>query len=294
MKKMLLTYILFLSLPFLYSQELINGNFKSHCVGNGFTVPTCVSDWYASHGNPTVKGEINKNTWAALIATKEGLEGVFTNYEFLSGKNYRISFKMKVTTSIIVADKILATANIRTSNELNTNFYNQYPKLPNQSELVWTKSIAKGNPDWENISISYTPKENNTQLWFYSALESQSTISDNKYAQFEIDDISITTSGEKKVNSSVKNEISFDQNTLEYIFPQVVKRNDFLNVRIHSGEVSEIQIIDLAGSVYKSNFTVLNKNYITLQLRNDIYEGSYVVKIIKKDSSVLIKNLTIK
>lgn len=294
MKKMLLTYILFLSLPVSHAQELINGNLKSNCIGNGFTVPTCVSDWYASHGNPIVKGEITKNTWASLRATKDGLEGIFTNYEFQSGKNYRISFKMKVATSIHVSDKIIASATIRTSNELNTNFYTQNPKLPNQSELVWTKNIKKEDIDWETISITYTPKENNSQLWFYSSLESQLSIPENKYAQFEIDDISITTSGQKNNAVIVKNETTTTQNTLEYIFPQVVKRNDYLNVRINSGEVNEIQIIDLAGSLFKTNFTVLNKNYITLQLRNDIYEGNYIVKIIKKDGTVITKNLTIK
>lgn len=291
---MLLTYILFLFLASLQSQELNNGNFNSNCIGNGFTVPTCVADWYASHGNPLVKGTITKNTWASLNATKNGIEGVFTNYEFLSGKNYNISFKVKVTTSINASDKIIATSNVRTSNELNTNFNNQNVNLPNQSELVWTKNITKGNIDWETISISYTPKTNNSQLWFYTSLQSQFEISEKKYAQFEIDDIKIITSGQKRNSTVQNNEDKTSQNTLEYIFPKVVQRNDYLNIRINSGEVKEIQIIDLAGSVFKMDFTVLNKNYLNLKLKNDIYEGNYIVKIIKTDDTIITKNLVIK
>ncbi|NHN28018.1 hypothetical protein FIA58_020260 [Flavobacterium jejuense] len=295
MKKLLLIYILILFLPSsLQSQELINGNLNSNCIGNGFTAPTCVSDWYASHGTPNIEGNITKNTWASLTSTKDKIEGVFTNYEFLSGKSYRISFKMKITTSINAADKILASANVRTSNELNANFQSQNPPLPNKSELVWTKNITKGNPNWENISISYTPKENNSQLWFYTSLKSQLSTSENKYVQFEIDDISISTSGQKRVTTTEKNESNLNQDALEYIFPKVVQRNDYLNVRINSGEVREIQIIDLAGSIFKNQFTILNKNYINLKLKKDIYEGNYIVKIIKKDNSTITKNLTIK
>ena len=300
MKKMLLVNILSLSLFLfsysLYSQEFINGNFNSNCIGNGFTAPSCVSGWYASHGNPYIQGDINKNTWATLIANKNGIEGIFTNYEFTVGKSYHISFKMKVATTINSIDKIVTTANLRATNELKSNFHTE-KYSPNKSELIWTKGITKSSQDWENISISYTPKDNNSQLWFSISMSSNLNINESQYSLFEIDDISITTTGQKRSFANQKkgsNKEAINTNQLEYIFPETVNKDDLVNVRINSGEVSEIQIIDLAGSAFKADFTVLNKNYVNLKLQKNIYEGNYIVKVIKKDNTTITKKLTIK
>ncbi|VXC03004.1 conserved exported hypothetical protein [Flavobacterium sp. 9AF] len=299
MKNLLLTYTLFSFCLNLTAQEILNGNLNSNCTGNGFTAPSCVHNWFASHGTPLVQGNINKNTWASLTVNEENLEGIFTNYEFHSGKNYQISFKVKITTTINGIDKIISGANVRATNNLTSNFNTENPVLPNDSELIWSKNITKNTPDWETISISFTPKKNYNQLWFYINANATQRVSQEKYSQFEIDDIKITTSGQKKTNITEKTEhnvtaMSNSHRSSDYIFPETVQKNDFINVRISSGEISEIWVTDLAGNVFKTEFRVLSKNYINFQLRKDLYEGNYIVKAIKKDGTIISKNITIK
>lgn len=298
MKKTLLTYSLFLFTCGSFSQELSNGQLNSNCVGNGFTAPSCVSSWFASHGNPFVQGTIPKNTWAKLTTNEEGLEGIFTHYEFIPGKKYQVSFKVKITTTIGAVDKILTSANVKAVTDLTSNFNTKNPISPNDSEIIWTKNITQNSKDWESVSITFTPQKSNSQLWFYTSITSGKSIPINKYSQFEIDDISITTSGQKSTTIAEKKENTVattnSYRALEYIFPENVSKNDFLNIRINSGEISDIKITDLAGNTFTSEFKVLSKNYITFQLRKELYEGTYVVKATKKDGTIITKNITIK
>ncbi|WP_130736102.1 hypothetical protein [Flavobacterium sp. J27] len=298
MKRISLTCALFCLTLNLFAQELVNGTLNSNCIGNGFTAPSCVSNWFASHGSPFVQGNITKNTWASLSSNNEGIEGIFTHYDFIPGKNYTISFKVKITTTINAVDKILTTANVRATNNLTSNFNTQNSFSTNQSELIWSKSITKNSSNWESITISFTPRKSNSQLWFYTTINNNQNSNPEKYSQFEIDDIVISTSGQKHTVASLKNEsnspLTVTTRDLEYIFPDTVEKNDYVNVRINSGEVDEIQIIDLAGNTFKSDFRVLSKNYLSLQLRKDLYEGNYIVKVIKKDNSTIVQNLTIK
>ena len=85
MKKIVAITVFFLISFSTSSQTLTNGNLSGNCTGNGFSAPSCIKGWAASHGTPTVLRNLNKNTWAWLSIAKNNSEGIFTHYNFVAG-----------------------------------------------------------------------------------------------------------------------------------------------------------------------------------------------------------------
>lgn len=103
------------------AQQLSNGSLSGTCTGNGFTAPSCIKGWYSSHGDPTVLGNSNSNTWAWLNISNGNSDGIFTNYNFIIGKTYKISFRIKTLSTVEnsffpVANVVATTGLITTSN----------------------------------------------------------------------------------------------------------------------------------------------------------------------------------
>lgn len=291
MRKMLLTSILFLLYVVVNAQNIANSSLESNCVGNGFIAPNCVKNWHASSGYPIVAGEINGNTWALLASYKDKIEGIFSNYNFKIGETYKISFKIKVTTnnkSSLVSIK--ATTGLSYTNDSNKHIASQ------KNELIWSKDIVKSTNDWETISIKYSPETNNSQIWVFPSITSTTK---EHYSQIDIDDIEVSNTDKvanKKaaIASTEKTEVKKKTINSEYIFPEEISKGDYLNVRVSAKTVSEIHIIDLAGNVFKTNFTVLNDNYLKLQVSSRmILEGTYIVKVIKTDSTSFTRKLKV-
>lgn len=290
MKKMLLTNILFLSFCSLVGQNAINTAFTSTCIGNGFIAPTCVEGWYASSGYPMVLGDIKTNTWAALTSSQNKVEGIFTNYSFVLGKTYILSFRIKTET-----DCKGSIAAIKATTGLSHLDDSQADIIKANDELIWSKEFIGKSNKWELVSLKFTPSKNNYQLWLYTTVSPLANT--NGYAQIELDDIeisnndkSLTASKNKKDDESTSSNFSKS----EYIFPENINKGDYLNVRVNTDDVLEIHIIDLAGHVFKTNFTVINRNYINLLVNSKtILEGTYVVKIIKKNNIITTKKLIV-
>ncbi len=283
---MLLTSILVLLCSIVSAQNITNSSLESNCVGNGFIPPTCVKNWYASSGYPIVAGELNGNTWALLASYKDKSEGIYSSYNFKVGNTYRISFKVKATTnnkSSLVSIK--ATSGLSYTTDSNKHITSQ------KSELIWTKNITKSASNWETISLNYSPESNNSQIWIFPSIAPNSSSTKEDYSQIEIDDIEVSNTDKvanKKATivSTEKTETKKKTVKSEYIFPEEISKGDYLNIRVNSKTVSEVHIIDLAGNVFKTNFTILNDNYIKLLVSNKlILEGTYIVKVIKNDNT---------
>lgn len=291
---MLLTYILFLLIVTIKAQNIVNSSLESSCVGNGFINPTCVKNWYASSGYPIVAGESNGNKWALLSSFTNKIEGIYSNYNFKVGETYRISFKIKVATnnkSSLVSIK--ATSGLNYSNESSEKNTSQ------KSELIWNKDITKSTNNWETITFKYSPETNNTQIWIFPSVTSNNSTTNEHYSKIEIDDIEVSNTDKdanKKaaIASTEKTETKKKTVKSEYIFPEEISKGDYLNVRVSAKTVSEVHIIDLAGNIFKTSFTVLNDNYIKLQVSSRlILEGTYVVKVIKNDNTSFTNKLKV-
>ena len=290
MKKMVLTSILFTFYFPLVAQNITNSTLTSNCVGNGFIAPTCVTGWYASSGSPMVLGDIKLNTWAAITASPNKAEGIYTNYNFSKGKTYKITFKVKTETNTQNSFiKIKATTGLKHTATLKTESSKE------SDELIWSREMNTKSSNWESISIKFTPSKNNYQLWLFPAVSSSSKT--DSFAQIEIDDIEVSNTDKNAVvveNNKVEVKTSTNFSKTEYIFPETISKGDYLNVRVNTNEVKEIQIIDLAGNIFKTNFTILNRNYIKLLVNSKtIQEGTYIVKIIKTDNTSTTKKLIV-
>ena len=246
MKKLVLTSILFTFYFPLVAQNIINSTLTSNCVGNGFIAPTCVTGWYASSGSPMVLGDIKSNTWAALTASPNNAEGIFTNYNFSKDKTYKITFKIRTETN-----SPNSSINIKATTGLNHTDALKTENNKENDELIWSREMSVQSSKWESISIKFTATKNNFQLWLFPIVSSLSKT--DSFAQIEIDDIEISNTDKNAiVVENKKGEIKTSTNfsKTEYIFPETISKGDYLNVRVNTNEVKEIQIIDLAGNVF--------------------------------------------
>ena len=144
MKKIVVIIAIFLTTFLSYSQTLTNGSLSGNCTGNGFSAPSCIKGWAASHGTPTVLGNINNNTWAWLTVSKDTSEGIYTNYNFTAGKTYEISFKVKAYTNIEAIESKLQnpTVNIRATSALVHSTSKKPLQIEENSQLICSKAVT--------------------------------------------------------------------------------------------------------------------------------------------------------
>lgn len=192
--KKLFTSLLLLSLGISNAQCITNGSLNSSCTGNGFnTNNNCVQGWQASHGTPTVMGNPSTNTYAWLWSHSNTGEGIFTNYNFIAGRTYQISFDVKTSTNINNPNQTVlnSTANIRAVNGLSSTTNTGIPAPLSGGQQVWQRTIGSNINNWSTITISFTPTQNFSQICFYPLMTANSSRNGNAQVQMEIDNISI-------------------------------------------------------------------------------------------------------
>lgn len=192
--KNLFTIIIFFIWSITNAQCVTNGELNSTCTGNGYNSPFCVQSWQASHGSPSVTGTVGTNTAVWMWSHSNTGEGIFTNYAFVAGRTYQISFRVRTSTSITnpTTTTLNSTANIRAVSGLTTTSGTAIPTALASGELIWQRTIGSNIGNWSTISISYTPSQNNTQLCLYPLMTVNSALHRNAQVQMEVDDITIT------------------------------------------------------------------------------------------------------
>ena len=298
MKKIVLTLLLSFTAIISNAQQLSNGRFNGNCTGNGFNAPSCIKGWDSSHGNPTVLGNINANKWAWLSISKDYSDGIFSNYNFIVGKKYTISFKIKSSTTI---DNSLTSiynpkVNVRATNNLKNSSGAKMPYSVEESELIWSKIVFKNtNEDWQTIKITFIPTKNNSQIWFFPSLENKNKLNDTNKLQFELDDIEIIAI-EKASNNNLSianNSTEMDSLTTDSLLPNPVHRGKVAKITSLSKNINEIQLIDLSGQSKKIEFVNIDKETVCFVLDDSTKTGIYTMNIIKKDGTIASKKLIV-
>ncbi|WP_130736092.1 hypothetical protein [Flavobacterium sp. J27] len=282
---------------FSISQNLTNGSLSGNCVGNGFSAPSCIKGWAASHGIPVVSGNLNTNTWATLRVTKENGGGIFTNYNFVVGKKYEISFKVKAVTNLNAEEIKIQnpSVNVRTSSNLTNTTSEKQPQIEETSELVWAIDVTKSKSFWKTVKFTFIPIQNNTQLWFYPSVENQFKLGINSMVQMEIDDILVQ---ELNDNNLVHFQNTTQTNSDDFIESVVVVSNPIFRghiSKIFTNDVNlkEISLIDLSGNTKNIKFTIANKESINFILDEATPPTIYTLKMTHKNGKVITKKIIV-
>lgn len=294
MKKVL--FILLLIIPVICNaQELSNGSFNGSCTGNGFNAPSCIKGWNSSHGSPTVLGNLNANKWAWLSTSREYNDGIFANYNFIIGKQYTVSFKIKTASTIdnLMGPIHFPKINVRATNELISSSAKKIQIASEESELIWSKNVFKNtNENWQTIKITFIPTKNSTQIWFFPSIENKSKLSNSDKLQMEIDDIEITPFDDTLI--STIQEVNSDLSVpTENIYPNPAQRGQLTRVSIISKKVAEIVLINLNGENKKIKYMILDSKTIGFIFDFTISRGIYTLEITKNDGTIDAKKLII-
>ncbi len=273
------------------AQQLSNGSLSGTCTGNGFTAPSCIKGWSSSHGNPTVLGNLNTNTWAWLSISKENSDGIFTDYNFIIGKTYKISFKIKTLST--VENSFSPMANVIATTGLK-GYSSRIPISSENNETIWSKGLnKKTNRNWQTVSITYTPTKSNTQLWFYPSVEYISKLNEKSKVQMEIDDIEVNNVNDNLVSNTIDSINQTATSATEYIVPNPAHRGQLTKLLINPNVVNKVALINLNGEMKKLNFIPLDTKTISFILDFTTSRGFHTLEIIKKDGSILTKKLIV-
>ncbi|MFC4818530.1 T9SS type A sorting domain-containing protein [Flavobacterium sp. GCM10023249] len=195
MKKIMFTKALLLLWGFVNAQCLINnGSLNSSIVGDGFNTsnPT-VPNWLASHGDPTALGTVGGNTWAWMWSHSNRGEGIMTNYNFQSGQNYVMSFRVRATTNIGNPNTTVlnSTLNVKITSGLTSGSTYTMP-TPSNVQTIWSSTVAAVGPNWQTITVPFTANSNQSQLWLHPLMTANSGSNGNAQIQMEVDDVAIS------------------------------------------------------------------------------------------------------
>lgn len=295
MKKIFLTQIMFLLFIMMNAQQVTNGSLNGSCSGNGFAAPSCIKGWSASHGTPTVLRNTNNNSWAWLSTNGEKNEGIFTNYNFIAGKTYFISFKIKTYINANNSEyrKAKAKANILITNNLTPSSNTSNPEISKTSEVVWTSSISNKISDWETVHITFTPNKDNSQLWFFPSMKTNSKFNKNTKAQMEIDDIEINTAENNTLDTIIEMENNKKETITENIFPNPIYRGQLLNITADPKNVNEVALFSMSGEKQKITFDKLDSHTISFNINNSIAKGIYILNIVKNNNTTVRQKIIV-
>lgn len=194
MKKIIFTKALLLFWGLVNAQCLINnGALNSSCIGDGYnTTNQCVTNWLASHGDPTAMGTLGGNTWAWMWSHSNKGEGIMTNYSFQSGQNYLISFRVRATTNVSNPNSTVlnSTLNVKITSGLVSGSSYTIP-TPSSVQTIWSSTVAAVGANWQTITVPFTATSNQTQLWLHPLMTANSGSNGSAQIQMEVDDIAI-------------------------------------------------------------------------------------------------------
>ncbi len=191
MKLLLVSIVTSLLMQTAFTQEnscpnnlLINGDFNNtSCGGWSPFLSNCVSNWSAVDGSPTIHN-LGSNPFAWLWSHNGIGEAIAGNFNFIANTSYTISFDIFING---VNDN--CTGVIANTSEffiVATNAAGNITASPNGQIILNQPSTAYVN-SWSNVSITFTPNINYSQIWIYPYKQ----INDNCQVNLSIDNICI-------------------------------------------------------------------------------------------------------
>ncbi len=158
--------------------SITNGTFTTSSCTNqadAFSLG-CVQGWNASHGSPTIFGSGNTTrAWMWANSSNRG-EGIATNFNFVAGKTYTISYDIRKTTQGTNVNPGNSRAILRATTGLNVIAYtttanvggDPIPAAPSGSEIVHSSLMSTNlNGAMQTVTTQFTATQNNSQLWIY-------------------------------------------------------------------------------------------------------------------------------
>jgi hypothetical protein len=191
--KNLFTKLLFLIWGITSAQCVTNGTLNATSLGNNGI--TSVQGWQGSHGTPSTAGVVNSNTWAWLWSHTSRGEGIFTNYNFIAGRTYQISFDIRTDANINNPNNTVLNSLVyaKAFNNLTSTTGDAIPAaLLNSGQVVLQNTIAayRGS-NWITVNVNFIPNQNYTQLCFFPAMTASSAANGRAQIEMEIDNIQI-------------------------------------------------------------------------------------------------------
>ncbi|MEQ8908035.1 MAG: hypothetical protein RIC95_02495 [Vicingaceae bacterium] len=185
--------------------ENVNGNFESFTgpVNNNTSnsaMVTWINDsldnWFVSHGAPVTL--TTPTTYMSFFAQGPYSEGVYTNYSFVAGKTYELTYKLWMI------DTTWQNAEFRV--ELSNGLTPDYSGVlnPSRPSSAGNQSLTiqpwKSTGLWHNVNgglyvvvkKSFTASQNYSQLWFHP-VNFEVTTNSSSHSEYIMDDVCIKT-----------------------------------------------------------------------------------------------------
>ncbi|MBS0425386.1 MAG: T9SS type A sorting domain-containing protein [Bacteroidetes bacterium] len=162
----------------------INGDFDQYCgtnTGSGcgsntvsfFNTATppaqvpCVANWYRSHGTPQLfvpgGGAALNYAYMWYSSAFPGGEGIFSNYNFVSGRTYSVSVRIQASNTTGVFRIYAATGIVEPASAPNCG--DLIPSIPFK-QLIH-ESIEPDINMWKTYTYTFTADANYDQLWVH-------------------------------------------------------------------------------------------------------------------------------
>ncbi len=192
MKKLYTILIIFIW-SFTNAQCIMNGSLDATCLSNNGI--TCIGNWQATHGSPSSSGVVNSNTWVWMWSHSNRGEGIYTNYNFVQGQNYQISFDIRTDTNISNPNNTVLNSLVlvKAFNGLTTSSGDAVPaNLISNGQVILQSTIATyRSNNWTRVTINYVPNQNYTQLCFFPYMNANSRANGSAQVEMEIDNIEV-------------------------------------------------------------------------------------------------------
>lgn len=223
MKKIIIVSMLFLFSGIANSQTTTNNALANNYFGNKNNQNAQgIQGWNASHGKPSILGAVEKNTWVWMWSHSNLGEGVVTKYNFEVGKTYQISFRIKTSSNISKPNEAVlnSTANVRAVSGISSKPYSyEIPTIPASSEVIWSKPVGKTLKHWKTITVTFTPTNDNSQLWFYLLMTADANANGGARIQMEVDNVAI-----KMISQNIKSEVV--DNTINFSSLNAIQKGE--------------------------------------------------------------------
>ncbi|WP_452601369.1 T9SS type A sorting domain-containing protein [Pontimicrobium sp. MEBiC06410] len=165
---------------------LVNGDFnQATCGGNGAFNNGCVPNWIATDGSPSINNfSADPNAW--MWSYGGNGEGIAANFDFEEGVSYSICFRIRTDDRNSGDPNV---ANNATVNLVATNSVGNITATPT-GEYIFNDTMGGYLNTWTDISLTYTPNGNYSQLWVFPFMANASN--GVSQAELSIDDIIIS------------------------------------------------------------------------------------------------------
>ncbi|MCU0434499.1 MAG: PKD domain-containing protein [Bacteroidia bacterium] len=174
---------------------IVNGDLGSIATGDmNSNAATTVNGWYVSHGDPTIfgndapTGSNSRSVWMWSYLHSSGTqrgEGVYTCYNFQEHQQYTVCLWVRNTNGVSDGNlRVVAASGLTNIGPTS------WSPIANPASQQLISSAFSHSATWVQLTYTFTPSQNFTQLWIYPFKPTQ-PVNGQQY-ELQIDDIRVT------------------------------------------------------------------------------------------------------